>query len=183
MHNNDYTKDNLEECFVRNREGMLKNMACHELAILVKYFGLTLRDCEERAELLKCEYLTLGGVSDFSQLEFAVQTDVTRVTAKIDRCGGNNFGFSVVESKNGEERRGVVPADEQAFQDELKSNPEIQVGYLVMQKQMYVDAISSFISAVEKKTPCALMTLGEAKTVLEVASFLSDKFKTEAGGQ
>jgi hypothetical protein len=40
--NNAYenTPESLGECFERNREGMLKNMAIHELALLVSFFGL-----------------------------------------------------------------------------------------------------------------------------------------------
>merc|ERR1712023_441481 len=41
VHNNAYTKDGLPECFERNAEGMLKNMAIHELALLATYFGVT----------------------------------------------------------------------------------------------------------------------------------------------
>ena len=35
VHNNAYTEEELGECFERNAEGMLKNMAIHELALLV----------------------------------------------------------------------------------------------------------------------------------------------------
>ena len=40
IHNNAYQKDELPECFERNAEGMLKNMAVHELALLVTYYGV-----------------------------------------------------------------------------------------------------------------------------------------------
>ena len=35
VHNNAYKEEELGECFERNAEGMLKNMAIHELALLV----------------------------------------------------------------------------------------------------------------------------------------------------
>ena len=39
-HNNAYTPAELPECFERNSEGMLKNMAVHELALLVTFYGV-----------------------------------------------------------------------------------------------------------------------------------------------
>ena len=36
---NDYTEDTLGECFERNAEGMLKNMAIHELALAAARVG------------------------------------------------------------------------------------------------------------------------------------------------
>ena len=37
LHNNNYKPEELPECFERNAEGMLKNMAIHELALLVTF--------------------------------------------------------------------------------------------------------------------------------------------------
>eukprot|EP01048_Picozoa_sp_COSAG05_P000984 COSAG05_NODE_31_length_28416_cov_170.150652_7_plen_83_part_00 len=39
VHNNDYALEELDECFERNAEGMLKNMAVHELALAVTHYG------------------------------------------------------------------------------------------------------------------------------------------------
>ena len=41
IHNNAYAPEELDECFQRNAEGMLKNMAVHELALAVTYYGVT----------------------------------------------------------------------------------------------------------------------------------------------
>ena len=41
VHNNAYTEAELPECFERNSEGLLKNMAIHELALLATYWGVT----------------------------------------------------------------------------------------------------------------------------------------------
>ena len=40
VHLNAYKTEELGECFERNAEGMLKNMAIHELAVLATYYGL-----------------------------------------------------------------------------------------------------------------------------------------------
>merc|ERR1719507_1405640 len=37
---NDYAKEDLAECFERNAEGLLKNMAIHELALAATFFGM-----------------------------------------------------------------------------------------------------------------------------------------------
>ena len=39
VHLNAYKTEELGECFERNAEGMLKNMAIHELAVLATYYG------------------------------------------------------------------------------------------------------------------------------------------------
>ena len=41
LHNNNYDISDLDECFERNSEGMLKNMAIHEIAIAVSFYGVT----------------------------------------------------------------------------------------------------------------------------------------------
>ena len=38
VHNNAYKTSELAECFERNAEGMLKNMAIHELSLLATYW-------------------------------------------------------------------------------------------------------------------------------------------------
>jgi hypothetical protein len=45
--NNTYTPSSLGECFERNSEGMLKNMAIHELALLVSFYDVTVENVEK----------------------------------------------------------------------------------------------------------------------------------------
>ena len=47
--NNAYsnTAASLGECFERNSEGMLKNMAIHELALLVSFYDVTVENIQE----------------------------------------------------------------------------------------------------------------------------------------
>jgi len=46
-HNNSYSTSDLPEVFARNSEGMLKNMAIHELALLVMFFQVTVDNIEK----------------------------------------------------------------------------------------------------------------------------------------
>ena len=60
------------ECFERNAEGMLKNMAIHELALLATYYGVTVDNIESvvpDAEYSRC--LTLTGPSGDEFTDFA----------------------------------------------------------------------------------------------------------------
>jgi len=61
--NNAYenNKESLGECFERNSEGMLKNMAIHELALLVSFYGVTVDSIdkvEADREFSSCQTLT-----------------------------------------------------------------------------------------------------------------------------
>jgi len=67
--NNAYenTPEALGECFERNREGMLKNMAIHELALLVSFFDVTVENVESVSAdkgFSSCQ--TLKGPSGYS---------------------------------------------------------------------------------------------------------------------
>jgi hypothetical protein len=87
IHNNAYAPEELDECFQRNAEGMLKNMAVHELALAVTYYGVTAENiasvvadkdysvCEERV-----------GFTDFAKVAFTITTTGGKtVTIQADR--------------------------------------------------------------------------------------------------
>ena len=95
VHHNAYTSDELDECFERNAEGMLKNMAIHELALLVTFFGVnvdTLAGVTADRAYSSCETRTgpSSGATftDFSKIGFTVETDAgAKVSVYADRCG------------------------------------------------------------------------------------------------
>jgi len=94
VHNNAYKEEELPECFERNAEGILKNMAIHELALLVTYYNVKVDTVKE--VIPDMEYsrrLTLNGPSsgkpftDFSRVGFTVKTTEGKtVTVRADRC-------------------------------------------------------------------------------------------------
>lgn len=90
MHNNAYKKSELVECFSRNSEGMLKNMAIHELALLVSFFDVRVDTVFKiTVDKSKSEKLTLGGITDFSKVSFQVTTLAgASATVTADRCAG-----------------------------------------------------------------------------------------------
>lgn len=91
--NNAYenTPESLGECFERNREGMLKNMAIHELALLVSFFDVTVENidrCEADKDFSSCQ--TLKGPSgaeftDFDKIKVSARTEECRMVVTMDR--------------------------------------------------------------------------------------------------
>lgn len=96
-HNNAYKEEDLPECFERNSEGILKNMAIHELAILVTYYNVTVETIASVTtdkDYTSC--LTLTGpdsgniYTDFDRIKFKILTTAgVEINVAADRCGGN----------------------------------------------------------------------------------------------
>jgi len=113
LHNNNYknTKEELSECFERNSEGMLKNMAIHELAICVTYYGVTVEKISKvTADKEFSSMQTLTGPSsgkqftDFDRLKFKiVTTDGVEINVAADRCGGDDSVGIVSDAQTGNE--------------------------------------------------------------------------------
>jgi predicted dehydrogenase len=135
LHNNNYknTKEELAECFERNAEGMLKNMAIHELAILVTYYGVTVDTIafvEADEEFSSCK--TLKGPSsgkdftDFDKLKFKITTkDGIEVSVAADRCGGDDSVGVVTDASSGKELARYTMPDDEA----VANTPNLQQKY------------------------------------------------------
>lgn len=121
--NNTYenTPESLGECFERNAEGMLKNMAIHELALLVSFYDVTVEniaECVADKEFSSCQ--TLKGPSgkeftDFDKIKFTIKTKTGKqVSVQADRCGGDT-SYAKVE-KDGKEcfRHSMPDEDDKA---------------------------------------------------------------------
>mmetsp|Transcript_5315 Transcript_5315/g.14938 ORF Transcript_5315/g.14938 Transcript_5315/m.14938 type:complete len:367 (-) Transcript_5315:2713-3813(-) len=118
--NNTYenTPASLGECFERNREGMLKNMVIHELALLVSFFDVsvdTIESCTADKDFSSLQ--TLKGPSgndftDFDKIKFTIKTKSGKeVTVVGDRCGGE-VSWAAVEKDGKEVFRHSMPDDE-----------------------------------------------------------------------
>jgi len=121
LHNNAYEnkEEALGECFERNAEGMLKNMAIHELAILVTYYGVTVDSIAEvKADADYSSCRTLRGPSgedftDFDRLKFTITTKAgKRASVAADRCGGDDSVGIVTDAAGSELGRFVMPDEE-----------------------------------------------------------------------
>lgn len=119
LHNNNYVKDDLAECFERNAEGMLKNMAIHELALLVTYYGVTVDAIDQVVadkEFSSCQTLTGPSsgedFTDFDKLQFQIITkDGIEVNVAADRCGGDD-SVAIVQTEKKELARFIMPDQE-----------------------------------------------------------------------
>ena len=123
LHNNNYddTVESLGECFERNAEGMLKNMAIHELALAVTYYGVTvdtIAAVEADKEFSSCKTLTGPSgkdFTDFDKLKFTIKTkDGKEVSVAADRCGGDDSVGIVTDGEGKELVRYTMPDEEDA---------------------------------------------------------------------
>mmetsp|Transcript_15570 Transcript_15570/g.22992 ORF Transcript_15570/g.22992 Transcript_15570/m.22992 type:complete len:439 (-) Transcript_15570:257-1573(-) len=112
-HNNSYKIEELPECFARNSEGMLKNMAIHELALLASFFDVTTdtidafvidTEVSEKLTLNPGKWLpSQKEITDFSKIKFTVTTKSNKsVSVMADRCGGNVSYASVLDARGQE---------------------------------------------------------------------------------
>jgi hypothetical protein len=118
--NNTYenTPESLGECFERNAEGMLKNMAIHELALLVSFYDVSVEniaECTADKEFSSCQ--TLKGPSgkdftDFDKIKFTIKTKTGKqVSVQADRCGGDT-SYAKVEKDGKEVFRHSMPDED-----------------------------------------------------------------------
>lgn len=184
-HHNNYanSKESLGECFERNAEGMLKNMAIHELALAVSFYNVsvdTIASVEADREYSRMQ--TLPGPSgkdftDFSKLKFTITTkngDVVSIAA--DRCGGDD-SIGLVTDKTGNELvRYTMPdsEDSAAIEDAERMIPGAMPYFYVQDpdycklKQRVAQTIASGGGSAE-----GVATIGVAVETLRVAEYLT----------
>lgn len=119
--NNTYenTDASLGECFERNCEGMLKNMAIHELALLVSFYDVSVENIESvTADKDFSRMQTLKGPSgkdftDFDRIKFTIKTKTGKeVSVQADRCGGDVTYATVSDESGKEVFRHCMPDEE-----------------------------------------------------------------------
>jgi len=186
IHNNAYSEPELPECFERNAEGMLKNMAIHELALLATYFGVTvdnIASVSPDAEYSRC--LTLVGPSgkqftDFAKVGFTVTTkDGNKVTVQADRCGSNEGGGSIaIVSVDGVEKfRTETPDDalKKTCEAMAKADPEM-MPYFFLQSDDYItlkERATAHILSGKDGAPEGMATIDIAVDALKCAEYLT----------
>lgn len=186
-HNNSFKEEDMEDCFVRNREGMLMNMACHELAEAVKFFNLTPSACADSATLHHSDSVLAehAGIEDFVRLKFSVFVEVpnqkkrkqpVELVFEVDRQGGDWAGVSVMDNENSNELF-TLPEDMTKYKQTLSENPSI-VPYLLMQQECYCEMLGSFACG----DWGSLVGLEEGVRVIDCAEILTGRFKKELKG-
>jgi len=186
VHNNAYKEEELGECFERNAEGMLKNMAIHELALLATYYGVTVDNIESvtpDAEYSRC--LTLTGPSgkeftDFAKVGFTVKTkDGKTVTVRADRCGSTEGGNSIASvAVDGVEKFRSETPDEalkKVCDAAAKADPEM-MPYFFLQHDDYItlkERATAHILSGADGAPEGMATIDVAVEALKCAEYLT----------
>lgn len=187
--NNAYenTAESLGECFERNAEGMLKNMAIHELALLVSFFDVTVENIESAAadkEFSSCQ--TLQGPSgkewtDFDKIKFTIKTKTGKeVSVQADRCGGD-VSYAKVEIDGKEVFRHSMPdEDDKANVSKLEAEYPGAMPYFFSQDPDYItvkERVAAFCA--KGKEPTGIATIEIACETLRVAEYLTPLFKEQ----
>lgn len=189
-HNNSYKTNDLNECFTRNPEGMLKNMAIHELALLVSFFGVTVDTIEEfkvNTNKIFTERVTcwVPGTSvpnekyitDFSRIGFTVTTKSGKsVSVMVDRCGGNVSFAKVLDEKGMEIEKFEFPdAETQKKVDkQCVEDPEM-MPYFFVQSDDYFTLKDRVISSALKNCDAeGIATIDIGVEALKLAEYFTE---------
>eukprot|EP00633_Aureoumbra_lagunensis_P000607 CAMPEP_0197286022 /NCGR_PEP_ID=MMETSP0890-20130614/1402_1 /TAXON_ID=44058 ORGANISM="Aureoumbra lagunensis, Strain CCMP1510" /NCGR_SAMPLE_ID=MMETSP0890 /ASSEMBLY_ACC=CAM_ASM_000533 /LENGTH=358 /DNA_ID=CAMNT_0042754001 /DNA_START=69 /DNA_END=1145 /DNA_ORIENTATION=+ len=175
---NGYKREELAECFSRNSEGLLKNMAIHELALAAQFFGMRADNITHVSldNPENCECLTLDGFTDFSKIDFTLtNSSGTSVRIIADRCAGDG-SCAIVTDTTGKElyRRELVDdATKEVVQARLAEHPD-WFSYLLTQEPEYKELKQRCAaSAVNNKYPDAVATIDIAIHALKLAEYLT----------
>jgi len=192
--NNTYepTAASLGECFERNAEGMLKNMAIHELALLASFYDVTVDNIE--SVVVDKDYSsmqTLTGPSgkdftDFDKVRFTIKTKTGKsVSVQADRCGGDVSYAKVSDENDVELFRHCMPdEDDKANVAVLEARHPGAMPYFFSQDPDY----RTVKERVARK--CALgeeakdiATIDIAIAALSVGEYLTDLMKAELSAE
>jgi len=187
IHNNAYKEEELPECFERNAEGMLKNMAIHELALLATFYGVTVENIESVTPDTEYTSLkTLTGPSgkeftDFAKVGFTVVTKnpPKSVTVKADRCGSTEGGGSIASvTVDGVEKfRSETPDKDlkKICDKKAKADPEM-MPYFALQHDDYItlkERATAHILSGADGAPEGMATIEIAVEALKNAEYLT----------
>eukprot|EP00979_Chaetoceros_neogracilis_P012949 scaffold3559_cov284-Chaetoceros_neogracile.AAC.47 len=180
--NNTYepTAESLGECFERNAEGMLKNMAIHELALLVSFYDVTVENIDSvTVDKEFSSMQTLKGPSgkewtDFDKVKFTIKTKTGNcVSVQADRCGGD-VSYATVTQKDEEIFKYTMPDDEdKANVEKLEAKYPGAMPYFFSQDPDYTtvkDRVAAFCAT--GKVAEGIATIEIACDTLRVAEYL-----------
>jgi len=181
--NNAYenTAESLGECFERNAEGMLKNMAIHELALLASFYDVTVDNIESvTADKEFSSMQTLKGPSgkdftDFDKIKFTIKTkNGNTVSVAADRCGGTDSYATVADSDAKEVFRYYMPDEEdKVLVEELEAKYPTAMPYFFTQDPDYITVKERAAKHTVDGEPAQdIATIGIAIDALKVAEYL-----------
>eukprot|EP00565_Helicotheca_tamesis_P005066 CAMPEP_0185726990 /NCGR_PEP_ID=MMETSP1171-20130828/2795_1 /TAXON_ID=374046 /ORGANISM="Helicotheca tamensis, Strain CCMP826" /LENGTH=365 /DNA_ID=CAMNT_0028395447 /DNA_START=311 /DNA_END=1408 /DNA_ORIENTATION=- len=188
--NNAYenTPESLGECFERNAEGMLKNMAIHELALLASFYDVTVDNIESvTADKEFSSMQTLPGPSgkeftDFDKIKFTIKTKTgTEVSVQADRCGGTDSYAYVTDAEGKEIFRYYMPDEEDKEHVKmLEEKYPTAMPYFFTQDPDYITVKERVAKHTVDGQPAeGVATIGIAVDTLKVAEYLTPSLQEQ----
>merc|ERR1712232_275653 len=181
--NNAYenTPESLGECFERNAEGMLKNMAIHELALLASFYDVSVDNIAEvTADEEFSSMQTLKGPSgkdftDFDKIKFTIKTkNGNQVSVAANRCGGTDSYATVSDADGKELFRYYMPDEEdKELVKSLEAKYPTAMPYFFTQDPDYITVKERVAKHTVDGAPAeGIATIGIAVETLKVAEYL-----------
>jgi len=178
----------LGECFERNREGMLKNMAIHELCLLVSFFDVTVENIA-KVEVDKSfsSMKSLKGPSgdtftDFDKIKFKIFTKTgagkNGVSVQADRCGGETSWATVSDASSGKEsfRWSMPDEEDEANVEKLKKKYPEAMPYFFSQDPDYITVKERVAkTAADGSVAEGIATIKIACETMRVAEWLKEE--------
>jgi len=188
--NNTYenTAESLGECFERNAEGMLKNMAIHELALLVSFYDVSVDNIESvTADKEFSSMQTLTGPSgkewtDFDKIKFTIKTKTGKeVSVQADRCGGDTSYATVTDASGTEVFRHSMPDEEDlANVSVLQEKYPGAMPYFFSQDPDYITVKERVANFCANEVPAeGVATIEIACETLKVAEYLTPTLREQ----
>ena len=181
--NNAYenTAESLGECFERNAEGMLKNMAIHELALLVSFYDVSVENIESvTADKEFSSMQTLAGPSgkewtDFDKIKFTIKTkNGNEVSVQADRCGGTDSYATVTKGDEEIFRYYMPDEDDKKLVEELTAKYPTAMPYFFTQDPDYITVKERVAKHTVDGQPAeGIATIDIAVETLRVAEYLT----------
>jgi predicted dehydrogenase len=191
--NNTYENNasSLGECFERNSEGMLKNMAIHELALLASFYDVTVDNIA--SVIVDKEFSsmqTLPGPSgkeftDFDKAKFTIKTKTGKaVSVQADRCGGDT-SYAMVTDADGKElfRHSMPDEEDKANVSVLEAKYPGAMPYFFSQDPDYItvkERVAKLCATGEEAKDIA--TIDIAIAALSVGEYLTPLLQKELAG-
>jgi len=181
---NDYTRETLGECFSRNSEGMLKNMAIHEIALATQFWGMRADNIADvKLDPEGTEMLTLGDFTDLSRVDMTLTSTAGKsVRICADRCSGDGCAAIVTDTAKGQEvynKEMVHGARVAATAQRIKAHPD-WFSYLLTQEPEYAKLKGVCAKhAIAGTSPPGVATIEIAIEALKLAEYLTPLIKSK----
>eukprot|EP00927_Polykrikos_kofoidii_P021058 TRINITY_DN20075_c0_g1_i1.p1 TRINITY_DN20075_c0_g1~~TRINITY_DN20075_c0_g1_i1.p1 ORF type:complete len:749 (-),score=131.77 TRINITY_DN20075_c0_g1_i1:139-2259(-) len=180
LHSNPWKDEDMAECFVRCQPGMFYDMACHDIAIAVAYYGLTADSYTDLTVNTDASLQTThGGIEDFVRVSFSLRptAGAEPISFVIDRQTGAFNGMEV-----GGQRflSGEPPLLFENPLKELSPHLAVQYDYYVEAKRVLFAAVATAPLPSSRDTaalPLGVPTMRVAREVMRLAEQLTRELK------